>query len=1086
MLTLLLGTDWTKNRDALLNRIAVDVRGGLGNRILLVPELITHDTERRLCQAAGDTASRYAEVLSFSRLALRAADAMGLAAEQCLDNGGRVVAMAASARMLVSRLKAYAAVETKPEFLTDLVDAVDEFKRCCISAPDLMAASVQTQGSLSQKLEELSLLLESYDSLCAQGKRDPRDRMSWILEQMEEASYGRDHVFYIDGFPDFTRQHIAVLEHLIRVSPQVTVSLNCDRPHSSLLAFEKAGQTAAELIRIAERIDVPVQIETVEPARDVFFNVRKNIFQGKLQQQDNLQKCLHLVRTETVWQECVSAAEQVLKLVQHGSRYRDISVVCPDLSQYRPVISMIFHRCGIPVYLSGTEDVLEKSVVNTVLSAMDAAAGDLEQREVLRYLRSVLSPLDHNTCDLVENYVILWGIHGKRWQETWRNHPDGLGEEWTEEARIRLDELDQARQLAMEPLIHLRDGFSKARSLKDQVEALYGFLEDIQLAQRLSLLADELDAAGDNRSAQELNQLWEILLGAMEQIYDVLGNTVWETDSFTRLFKLLLSQYDVGTIPTVLDAVTVGPVSAMRCQEQKHLFVLGAVEGQLPGYGGSAGVLTDQERTALRKIGVPLTGGAMEGLQEEFAEIYGVFCGARETITVSCPGGQPSLVYRRLLDMVGVEQRPGVQVGPALVDPLDAGAWLAARNSIDTARDLGIIQEYHQAAKQASFDMGKVEASHISSLYGKRLRLSASQVDRLAECRMSYFLKYGLRAKERKEASVDPAEFGTYVHAVLEQTAREIRDLGGFHLVSLEKTLEISRKYADAYASERFAQLDSQRLGYLFQRNGLELEMVVRELWQELNAADFEPVDFEVEFSQNAAMPPIEIDGAAMEAELRGFVDRVDRWKGPGGNFFRVVDYKTGRKDFDYCDIFNGVGLQMLLYLFALESGGESILGEHPLPAGVQYFPARVPVMSADGRLTDEEAQKQRLKEWKRRGLLLDDEWVLQAMEPGDNPARLCYATRKDGTRTGDLAGREQLRLLKRYIYRVLATLVNDIASGNVKANPYTRGTSHNACAFCPYGAVCHRDEVENRRNYKAMTAQRFWDEIGKGEKDNG
>ena len=31
-------------------------------------------------------------------------------------------------------LKAYAAVETKPEFLTGLVDAVDEFKRCCISS----------------------------------------------------------------------------------------------------------------------------------------------------------------------------------------------------------------------------------------------------------------------------------------------------------------------------------------------------------------------------------------------------------------------------------------------------------------------------------------------------------------------------------------------------------------------------------------------------------------------------------------------------------------------------------------------------------------------------------------------------------------------------------------------------------------------------------------------------------------------------------------------------------------------------------------------------------------------------------------
>ena len=202
MLHLLLGTDWTKIRDTILSRIAQDVRSRTPNVVLIVPELITHDMERRLCAAAGDTASRYAEVLSFSRLALRVADSIGCAVEECLDNGGRVVAMAAAARMLASRLKAYAAVETKPEFLTGLVDAVDEFKRCCISSADLMDAAERSEGSLAQKLEELSLLLESYDSLCAQGKRDPRDRMSWLLEQMEASDYGKDHVFYIDGFPD--------------------------------------------------------------------------------------------------------------------------------------------------------------------------------------------------------------------------------------------------------------------------------------------------------------------------------------------------------------------------------------------------------------------------------------------------------------------------------------------------------------------------------------------------------------------------------------------------------------------------------------------------------------------------------------------------------------------------------------------------------------------------------------------------------------------------------------------------------------------------------------------------------------------
>ena len=69
-------------------------------------------------------------------------------------------------------------------------------------------------------------------------------------------------------------------------------------------------------------------------------------------------------------------------------------------------------------------------------------------------------------------------------------------------------------------------------------------------------------------------------------------------------------------------------------------------------------------------------------------------------------------------------------------------------------------------------------------------------------------------------------------------------------------------------------------------------------------------------------------------------------------------------------------------------------------------------------------------------------------------------------------------------MFRVLGKLVEDIASGNVDPNPYTRGSSHSACAFCPYGSVCAAERETGRRNYKAMTAQRFWEEIGKEEHD--
>ena len=222
-----------------------------------------------------------------------------------------------------------------------------------------------------------------------------------------------------------------------------------------------------------------------------------------------------------------------------------------------------------------------------------------------------------------------------------------------------------------------------------------------------------------------------------------------------------------------------------------------------------------------------------------------------------------------------------------------------------------------------------------------------------------------------------------------------------------------------------------------------------------------------------------------MQAILRGFIDRMDTWKTNGNTYYRVVDYKTGRKDFDYCDVFNGVGLQMLLYLFALAGSGAESLGQRPIAAGVQYFPARVPYLSCDGKQEEEDAQELRKSEWRRRGLLLQDADVLDAMDPSEDKARLCGYL-KDGQPRGDLADRDQLKQLEKYVYHVLAKMVEDIASGNVEANPYTRGSVHNACTFCPYGAVCHKDTVPGRRNYKSVTAKEFWERVGKELENHG
>ena len=1079
MLRLLIGTDWKENRQTILRLLCDDIALARGSRVLMVPELVSHDTERRLAEAAGDTASRFSEVLPFSRLGRRVAERAGCATEECLDNGGRVVAMAATTRQLHSRLKAYASVENRPEFLNGLLEAVDEFKRCCITLADLQKASSRTEGAFAQKLEELALIYETYDAITARGKRDPRDQMTWVLEQMEATDFAESHVFYIDGFPDFSRQQFAILEHLILNSPTVTLSLTCDKPGTQALAYERAGKTAADILSFARSNGIETEIQIVRSPESSLNTMCAKLLEGNLEEVVPVSKQVTLQQADDLYDECEFAAARILDLIRGGSRFRDIAVVCGDMAQYDHPLRLAFERCGIPLYRSGTEDVLQKTVITALLTALNVALGGFEKADVLRYMKSVLSPLDTAQCDAVENYAILWNISGKRWIREWTEHPDGLVDEWLERDREALSALNRAREILIEPLLRLADAFHAKSEIHNQVEAIYTFFSDIRLSERLEDLASFMDAAGDNRSAQILNQLWEILIGALEQLQDMLNNTIWEPESFIRLFTLLLSQYDVGTIPTVLDAVMVGPISAMRCHQVKHMIVLGLQEGCIPSYTGAAGILSDREREQLRLLDVPLSGGGMESVQTQFGEIYDVFCAAEESV-MACCSDQPSFVFTRLLSMGATLNSYKKQDGSTLVAPEHAASFLSSRGAKKEAELLSLLDAYKAISSRTNFQLGSVSRENVASLYGRKLNLSASQVDKQADCRFSYFLRYGLRAKELKEVSVDPAEFGTYFHAVLERTAKRVMELGGFHTVSLEDTVDLAMKYSAEYISQHFSALDSGRVNYLFRRNVQELSFLIQELWMELSRSSFTPTQFEFGFGEGREMPAVQISGADMEAQLGGFVDRVDVWNNGSQNYFRVVDYKSGKKSFDYCDVFNGMGLQMLLYMYALEQEGEAVIGNRPVPAGVQYFSARYPFLPGDYCISPEDAEKKRSKELKRKGLILADEDVMIAMQPDGAPERLSAGVGKDGQITGDVADRAQFRMLRTYVFDILKKLINEIASGNVTPNPYTRGDSHNACRFCPYGSVCHQSSVTGRRDFQAMKPQRFWEEVEK------
>lgn len=315
---------------------------------------------------------------------------------------------------------------------------------------------------------------------------------------------------------------------------------------------------------------------------------------------------------------------------------------------------------------------------------------------------------------------------------------------------------------------------------------------------------------------------------------------------------------------------------------------------------------------------------------------------------------------------------------------------------------------------QANRSRGSLSRASVRALYGEKLRLSASRIDKFASCRFAYFMQYALKAKPREPAGFTAPEMGTFMHRILEQVSREAASMGGYKSVDDETVTRLCDKYIDEYITRELNDFrdKSKRFEYLFRRLTGSVHRIVLDLADELRRSDFQPLSFELDFADTPQLPPLELGEGEDKLVLTGIADRVDGWLHDGKLYLRVVDYKTGRKKFDLSDVLYGMNLQMLLYLFSLGENGKLLYGEEIVPAGVLYVPARDGVISEDGDISDAELEKKRSKGLRRSGLVLSDPEVIRAMEHADTPKYIPVDFKKNGPAGDALVSAERLGTL--------------------------------------------------------------------------
>ena len=245
---------------------------------------------------------------------------------------------------------------------------------------------------------------------------------------------------------------------------------------------------------------------------------------------------------------------------------------------------------------------------------------------------------------------------------------------------------------------------------------------------------------------------------------------------------------------------------------------------------------------------------------------------------------------------------------------------------------------------------------------------------------------------------------------------------------------------------------------------------VIDGLCDEFSDCEFTPAFFELKIKKDRPGLPspseIALDNGT-KAMIGGTIDRVDTLSKDGDVYVRVVDYKTGFKDFSPEDLDNGENLQMFLYLKAItETNSKEFKeklgvgeGGRILPAGVIYVKTSIGDVKVK-KYDDAEAEEKVKKAQGRQGMILDDDEIVRAMNTKYIPVKF-----KDGVI--DERYKNMLYTIDGWeeIMHKVESAVKDISTkiraGGIGAHPKKHDSRGTRCDVCDYKPICRRSSYK-------------------------
>ena len=1101
MLHFVLGTAGTGKTTFLREKIKEVVNQGK-KVILIVPEQFSFESERALFKILGAKDSLSVEVLSFTRLCNSIFRAFGGLAGAELSKTARYLLMSVVVDELRDSLKVYRKSAMNISFLSTILAACSEFKAAGITASKLSDFSLSCEGLLAEKAGDLAALYEAYQSMLEKGYTDPEDSLIRAVAVLEENDFFSDYTVFVDGFTAFMAGEYSLLRHVIACSHDVWFALTTDTPHDNqqgMGLFSPVKATVNQLTRIAKTAGVPIENYHIleEPLRfkaEGLAHLSKNFLEPAVKKFDGDLSFAEIFAAGDIFDETEHVAASIATIVrEEGCRYRDIAVVARDTCGYLRALELAFSRYGIPYFLDDPEDIENKILTGTVLSALDAVRGSFDSGHIIMLAKSPVLGFDMQKVAELENYVYIWNIRGALWLDDFANNPRGMAENLTDDDVKQLEIINEVRESVMKPLTILRDGV-KSGTGRTFAKAVYEFLQAVNAAENIEKYAESMPQGEKEAFLDESARLWDILVDVLEVFGEVLGNIKLPAAKLCDLFRLAAGSAETAAPPQTLDQVIVGKADRIRPENVSRVFIIGANDGVFPPATEVQGIFSDEERRQMIDAGMGISMPSLyQVVLERFFAYFAVTLPSEKLYISYCKADiqgrvmQPSMIISQIHALFPglAEKNRDESTLIYIQNKNTAFSALSKHYSKDTVLAASLREYFMQkdAKVLSRLEKAAVKPPHMlhakdtaKELFGGNLRLSPSRVEKYYHCPFSYFAAYGLNLKKRQKVEFSPLESGSILHHILHVMVQKYGGKGLCECTQKQLENEIAEIIRE-YITSRIESMDALpvRFKYLFERLCGTAARLLKHMGEEFAQSKFDPAEFELPIRIGEKIEPISLVTAnGTNVVVEGIVDRVDvMTTKTGKKYVRVVDYKSGRKEFKLQDIICGLNMQMLLYLFTIQENGRESLADS-IPAGVLYMPANERFITTDRTAADSQVENEKRKSWRMSGLLLEDDEALRGMEENLSGVFIPVKMKKDGTpdSASSLASLDRMGKLSSKVKDLVAQMADSITGGNVAAVPVD-SADYTVCRYCDYKTVCGFEEGDPIRKIAKLDREK-------------